>query len=311
MLNNKTFLKVFSLVAAVLLWMYVMIEVDPQTSEKINDVSVSFAHEEELAERGLAAIMKEEPDLSVRIYGDRSDVNEIRKAGLTAYVDVSTCGEGENSRSIVVNVPDGITVESVSEEYLTFEVEEIAEEEKPLTVKFEKGISADDDKAPWIISTEYEQVTVSGAKSLVNKVSEVTGEVSADGISANRSIWVNADVRAVDSEGREVEGITVQNDESISVEIRLLDVKTVSLTVSAVGTPEGFEVEGLDRDIKIGIAGTAAALRNIEELSGTVDLSDIDDTEPHKIDVDVELPYGIYLYDEDAPAVRVTLTAAE
>ena len=30
MLNNKTFLKVFSLVAAVLLWMYEMVEVDPQ-----------------------------------------------------------------------------------------------------------------------------------------------------------------------------------------------------------------------------------------------------------------------------------------
>lgn len=39
MLNNKTFLRVFSLVAAVLLWAYVMLEVDPYKTAKISDVS--------------------------------------------------------------------------------------------------------------------------------------------------------------------------------------------------------------------------------------------------------------------------------
>ena len=47
-------------------------------------------------------------------------------------------------------------------------------------------------------------------------------------------------------------------------------------------------------------------------MSGTVDMIYINDTKDHRIDVNLELPYGIYLYDEeDTPSVRVTLKTVE
>ena len=56
MLNNKTFLRIFSLVAAVLLWMYVMGEVDPTKTSVVSNITVSFMNSDVLAEEGLAPI---------------------------------------------------------------------------------------------------------------------------------------------------------------------------------------------------------------------------------------------------------------
>ena len=315
MLNNRRFLKIFSLVAAVLLWMYVMVEVDPQKTAKVSDVTISFTNEDMLAERGLAAIVPDDTYLSVRIQGNRSDVNDVKKHGMMAHVDVSTCDEGKNSREIEIYAPDGIRIESVSEEYLTFRVEEIVTKEKPLTLSFDEdtaGEKCELGKVPWIISAEYDEVTVSGAKSIVSRVAGVEGIVSDDDISEERSSWVNADVKAVDKNGREVSGVTIQNGENIGAEIRLLTVKNVSLSVSAVNVPDGFEAKELGIGAKVKIVGEPDVIDGIEELTGTVDLEGIEDTETHRIEADVELPYGVYLYNrEKSPTVRVSLTKAE
>lgn len=311
MLNNKTFLKVFSLVAAVLLWMYVMVEVDPQKTDKISDISISFANEDVLAERGLAAVMNDSTELTVKIQGARSDINAVRKTGLTAYVDVSGCEKGRNRGELVINVPDGITVDSMSKEYMTFDVEEIVEEEKPLAVEFDDS-PADDDSVPWIVSSAYENVTVSGAESLVDKVKEVRGVVSAANISAEHSSRATVSLMAVDEDGEQVENVTIQNGEDISVDIQLFKVKTVDVDVSIENVADGFEVDGSPSSETVKIVGTADAVEGIESVSGTVDMSEINDTKDHRIDVNLELPYGIYLYDEeDTPSVRVTLKTVE
>ncbi len=311
MLNNKTFLKVFSLVAAILLWMYVMVDVDPQKTDKISDVSISFANEDVLAERGLAAVMNDSTELTVKIQGARSDINDVRKTGLTAYVDVSGCVEGRNREEIVVNAPDGITIDSMSEEYMTFQVEEIVEEEKPLTVEFDDS-PEDKDSVPWIVSSEYEKVTVSGAESLVDEVTEVRGVVSAANISAEHSSRATVSLVAVDEDGKQVEDVTIQDGENIGVDIQLFKVKTVDVDISVENVADGFEVDGSPSSITVKIAGTADAIEGIESVSGTVDMGEITDTKSHRMDVNLELPYGIYLYDEeDVPSVRVALKTAE
>ena len=54
MFENKSVLRIISLVAAVLLWFYVMGEVDPEKKAKINNIPVYFTNMDELAEEGLA-----------------------------------------------------------------------------------------------------------------------------------------------------------------------------------------------------------------------------------------------------------------
>ena len=309
MLNNKTFLRIFSLVAAVLLWMYVMGEVDPTKTSVVSNITVSFMNSDMLAEEGLAPIENENMQISAKIKGKRSLVNDVKRNGMSAYVDVSSCKEGKNTVEVKINTPDGISVESTSDEYLTFEVEAIEEAEKPVSISFE-GKSGSKSKVPWVLSFMPETVTVSGASSLIDKVSEVRGTVSVADMSEDHSSWEYATVTAVDEKGNAVAGVSVQ-DGSVTAEVRILTVKTVPLEVSAENMEDGYEADSISADSQIKIVAPAEVLDYVDSIKGTADMTGVSDTETHKIKLNFDLPEGVYLYNSNEPVTaKIRLKAS-
>lgn len=299
MLNNKTFLRIFSLVVAVLLWMYVIGEVDPTKTSVVDDIAVSFTNSDALAKEGLAPIENENMQISVKIKGKRSLVNDVKRSGISAYVDVSSCKEGKNIVEVNINTPDGISVESMSDEYLTFEVEAIEEAKKPVSISFEDK-NGSKSKVPWVISFMPETVTVSGASSLVDKVSEVRGTVSVADMSEEHSSWEYATLTAVDENGDAVAGVTVQ-DNSVTAEVRILTAKTVTLDVSAENLEDGYETDSISADSQIKIVAPAEVLDHVDSIKGIADMTEISDTETHKIKLNFNLPEGVYLYNSKEP----------
>lgn len=309
MLNNKTFLRIFSLVAAVLLWMYVMGEVDPTKTSVVSNITVSFMNSDVLAEEGLAPIENENMQISAKIKGKRSLVNDVKRNGISAYVDVSSCKEGKNTVEVKINTPDGISVESMSDEYLTFEVEAIEEAEKPVSISFE-GKSGSKSKVPWVLSFMPETVTVSGASSLIDKVSEVRGTVSVADMSEDHSSWEYATVTSVDEKGNAVAGVSVQ-DGSVTAEVRILTVKTVTLEVSAENMEDGYEADSISADSQIKIVAPAEVLDYVDSIKGTADMTGVSDTETHKIKLNFDLPEGVYLYNSNEPVTaKIRLKAS-
>ncbi len=309
MLNNKNFLRIFSLVAAVLLWMYVMGEVDPTKTSVVSNITVSFMNSDMLAEEGLAPIENENMQISAKIKGKRSLVNDVKRNGMSAYVDVSSCKEGKNTVEVKINTPDGISVESTSDEYLTFEVEAIEEAEKPVSISFE-GKSGSKSKVPWVLSFMPETVTVSGASSLIDKVSEVRGTVSVADMSEDHSSWEYATVTAVDEKGNAVAGVSVQ-DGSVTAEVRILTVKTVTLEVSAENMEDGYEADSISADSQIKIVAPAEVLDYVDSIKGTADMTGVSDTETHKIKLNFDLPEGVYLYNSNEPVTaKIRLKAS-
>ena len=309
MLNNKTFLRIFSLVVAVLLWMYVMGEVDPAKTSTVSNITVSFTNSDVLVEGGLAPIENENMQISAKIKGKRSLVNDVKRNGMSAYVDVSSCKEGKNTVEVKINTPDGISVESMSDEYLTFEVEAIEEAEKPVSISFE-GKSGSKSKVPWVLSFMPETVTVSGASSLIDKVSEVRGTVSVADMSEDHSSWEYATVTAVDEKGNAVAGVSVQ-DGSVTAEVRILTVKTVTLEVSAENMEDGYEADSISADSQIMIVAPAEVLDHVDSIKGTADMTGVSDTETHKIKLNFDLPEGVYLYNSNEPVTaKIRLKAS-
>lgn len=309
MLNNKTFLRIFSLVTAVLLWMYVMGEVDPTKTSVVSNITVSFMNSDMLAEEGLAPIENENMQISAKIKGKRSLVNDVKRNGMSAYVDVSSCKEGKNTVEVKINTPDGISVESTSDEYLTFEVEAIEEAEKPVSISFE-GKSGSKSKVPWVLSFMPETVTVSGASSLIDKVSEVRGTVSVADMSEDHSSWEYATVTAVDEKSNAVAGVSVQ-DGSVTAEVRILTVKTVTLEVSAENMEDGYEADSISADSQIKIVAPAEVLDYVDSIKGTADMTGVSDTETHKIKLNFDLPEGVYLYNSNEPVTaKIRLKAS-
>lgn len=290
--KGNTALKIVSLLIAVAMWLYVMGEVDPETKAKIGDIPVSLSNTEVLADYGMAAAYDEQITINATVSGKRSDVNEAKKNGLTAYVDVSECELGDNEEKIVINLPSGVSLESSSQSVMNVKVEYITRASVPVVMEFAEDMSSSGDSAvqevPWVIGYYPEKVTVWGAESSVAKVKEVKGIIDPQQASTKQSEWVEVDLKPVNGKGREIKGIELNND-SASAEIRLLSTKAVELNLVAAHG-EKINVDEIDAPDSIMIAGIKDALADINSAEGTVSAD-----ENGKISIHVELPDNMYL----------------
>lgn len=125
MFRNKKFLMLLSLLISIGLWMFVMGQVDPQTSITVADIKVEMRGTDVLTNQGLTATLVKPKIVNATIKGKRSEVNKAKKKGLRAYIDVSTCDYGDNEAEIRIDIPDGVSgvsVEHISNYSASFRV---------------------------------------------------------------------------------------------------------------------------------------------------------------------------------------------
>ena len=308
MFKNKTIMKIVSLLAAVCLWMYVVGEVDPETKGKVSDIPVKFINTEVLAENGLAAVHEEETVMSVLLKGKRSDVNDIKKAGLTAYVDVTDCEEGRNTRDIEINVPDSVSLENASVETLTFVVEKLEEQSKPVEIEF-YGNSGSNELTPYIIECNHEEITVSGAESSVRKITSLNGKVYLEDIPEEKSKWITVEVEPVNKNGKTIGGVKLNADE-VRVKVQMLQIKTVKLQVNKENFDDRIEISEMNLPENIVLAGPASVMKNLGKVEGAVDMSGV--TESTTLPIQIDLPESVYLYEKDNhPTAEIIVKAEE
>lgn len=303
MLNNKTVLKIISVVIAVCLWVYVIGEIDPESRKKINSIEVSYANTDVLAESGLAVTDEETVMISAVIEGKRSDLNDVKKRGITASVDVSKCKEGTNTLDVAVNLPDGVKLDSVSETRIQVNVGELVSEERPVEISISGG-DTESGKLPWVISYKPETVYVKGAANIVSKVDHVEGAVDSGEVT-DQLKNVQVSLIPVDKAGDEVNGLELSYEVAFA-DVQMLSSKRVEMAIKTENLSENMEIDGIHADKKVWIVGQETALNAIDKITGTVDLSGM--TASGKAEIIIDLPEGVYLYNEEDTAVaEVTL----
>lgn len=294
MWNNKTFLKISSLVIAICLWMYVMGEVNPQMKTKINNIEVSYINTEGLSQEGLAVREKEKVSINATIRGRRSDVNELKSRGVRATVDVSECTEGPNTCEIVLQLPSGITQESISQDIVTVDVEERVAQEVPVEIQLTGTISSDE-LVPYVTGLSNDTVMVYGAKSTVQRVKYVQGSISSDRVKKSAQVF-EVTLEAMNSKGNPLYGLMMEPD-SVRAEAQLLNKKEIPVNVTVENIPQGKELVSPPKEKSVVVIGTSEALQSLDVLQGTVDASEV--SRSAKLNVNIDLPEGIYLADEE------------
>lgn len=302
MRKGNTLYKVISLLAAIVIWLYVMGEVDPETRVKVGSIPVSIANAEVLEEAGLAPVYDEQIYISATISGKRSDVNEAKKSGLTAYVDVSQCEEGRNEEKIYVNLSDSLSLENSSQSTMMVEVEEIVRETKPVIIEFsDKKATGDvsvvgdaaagdgDNTVPWVLGQYPDEVTVSGAESSVDKVKQVVGFISESEAAIKDSKWINVELTPVNAKGKSIYGLGLSTD-SAEVEVQKLYKKNVELELTAENEDDDIDLSKIGAPDKIRIVGTKEAIDGIDVAEGFVTKD-----ENGRISIRLELPENVFL----------------
>ena len=139
MKNRKPIWMLVSLVAAILLWLYVVTVVSPETTRTFYNIPVVFVGEDNLREEGLTISEGADATVTLRLTGTRSIIdNQLDRDNISITVDVSKIrAAGEYTRSYVIGLPNSIQMSSVTVEHksptsISFTVEELVSKEVPV-----------------------------------------------------------------------------------------------------------------------------------------------------------------------------------
>ena len=307
MLENKNVLKVISLIIAIFLWVYVMGEVNPETKEKISDIEVTFVNTDQLADEGLAVIHNQDIKISAVIKGKRSVVNDTKKTGVTATVDVAGASKGSNRGKVNLELPSGVTLDTISDETIKYRVEDSVEVKKDVEIDFVGDTDTDTDLVPWAYDTYPGTVKVTGAESIVDDVYAVRGKITSNVVSESAKT-VEVELIPVKKDGTEVQGV-VLNHTKAKTTVQLMEAKDVDVSITPKNVPDGREVDSITGVDSVKVVGSAGALADLESIMATVDLSEI--KSEGKKELNFSLPAGVYLYNKgNTTEVTVKLKTA-
>lgn len=224
-LKNNSKIKIISLLSAMVLWMYVMAIVDPEETKLFENIPVTITNKNELNERDL--VIYPEQDLTTNIYvtGKLSNLKKVTKDDINVYGQINNPLEGNNEIYLKVSTSQRVNYD-FKNPVMIVTLEKIISEDKSIKVDITGSGKNNVDNI--MLQDNIDKVSVSGPRSLVNKVKRVVGTVKVNGELNDFSQSIK--LEPVDANGKVVEGIELEKD-SVNVNIILLAQKTVPITL--------------------------------------------------------------------------------
>ena len=88
-MKNKFLSALISILAALLLWAYVITVESPGSTNTVHNIPVVFEGETLLRERGLIITSDMDVDVDLTLYGNRSDLRQADASNITLKLDLS------------------------------------------------------------------------------------------------------------------------------------------------------------------------------------------------------------------------------
>lgn len=298
--------KVITIIVCVLLsfslWVYISNVENVNRTVELKNISVTIENESALSESKLVLLPDQVFEVNLRIEGPSKKVYSISKQDFNLEVDLSAYAlkSGVNNIPVkIVDYPEGINIKNTGNLTIKVVLENIDEKEINITSKvnttFQEGISE--------VSSEIspQKVTISGASSLIDKVSQVIIDGSESNISRNFSRTFN--LKAVDANGDEVDGVEIST-KKVTYSMKVKKQKEAPIKVDYQGSlPNGISKDSEELSIKnIIISGEVDDVNKIESIeTEPIYLSNI--TENKKITLDLIIPEGINIVGNDTSVI--------
>ena len=233
-LKNNSKIKIISLLSAMVLWMYVMAIVDPEETKLFENIPVTITNKNELNERDL--VIYPEQDLTTNIYvtGKLSNLKKVTKDDINVYGQINNPLEGNNEIYLKVSTSQRVNYD-FKNPVMIVTLEKIISEDKSIKVDITGSGKNNVDNI--MLQDNIDKVSISGPRSLVNKVKRVVGTVKVNGEINDFSQSIK--LEPVDAKGKVVEGIELEKD-SVNVNITLLTQKTVPITLKLSDNSESY-----------------------------------------------------------------------
>ncbi len=200
--NEKLIAKILCVLAAIILWFYVVMT-DTTTDEKVfSGISVDIRGRDRIEDTlGLTIISGYDLTVDVTVKGPRADINRLTVDDVKAYIDMKTVdGAGEYTLPIRTSLPNGITAGALSANYMTIYVDKRTTISVPVKIVTSQVIEAD-----FTMGTpepSIETVNVSGPEEVLRTIDHA--EASFDLGRVSKTLISTGKLTLVDANGNEI-----------------------------------------------------------------------------------------------------------
>lgn len=232
-------LKIVSLLFAMLIWGYVMVEVNPKRVKTITDVPISFSGESSLHDRGLA-VRGDRDDIlrnvTVRVKVQLTDYTGLDASDISASVSLRPVNKADTYKLKIDATSSLGTVENVSPSEITIEVDELATMLVPIDVEYSGELPYGYWKSEPTLASQ--SIKVSGPRDDVSTISKAICTIDLEDrtTSYNEAILL----KYVDKNGDEID-TALFLDTLPSVVVKMDVMRIVELPINAADAVLGAD----------------------------------------------------------------------
>lgn len=298
-LDHKWIPRILSLIAAIVLWIFVMNEQNPLAERTITlQISVQNLNTES------QIVINSIPNAQVKIRAPRLQLAEFNDTDLKAYVDLGNLAIGKHSLPLKMSTPSGVEVVEVSTPYVEIMLDSLITQQVPIVVETEGVLGKD----VQILS-----------KRTIPSVILATGPASERGSANEAKVVVNSNGI---HESFTTEAVPILGDRTklsahwtfspqkvmAYVEIGPKENKLVEIQLQTTGSlPEGLSLSSAKMiPSTVRVQGSSATLSKIESIkTNLLDLSKIN--EPSEYELKLEVPTDVTV-DQETVKVSIEVT---
>ena len=224
----------FCLLAAFVLWVYVMVSDPPADNRDFRELPVSLVGIEQVGQKNLALYSGMGNMVDVTVSGKRSVVSRIKNEDISVTADLSSITDGGTYMiPVAVSAPEGCRVTAVSSEFISVMVDEKITAYLDLTLQRSNQKNLPDGCYYGAVELTTDKITVTGPRSHVNSVKSAL--VNLDLAEVQRSSTVTAEVKLLTSRGDPVtSSYLIWEPSSLEVDVPVYKKVTAPLTVDFV-----------------------------------------------------------------------------
>lgn len=309
-------LKVIAFIFAVFLWFIVVNFDNPVGSSTFRDIPVQILNEDIITSAGEVYQVEGDKTVTVVVYATREVRQKLTSDNIVATADIKQIDSTGRLVPIEVTI-NGFSGETITAEAiprnLTIQREKSGKKVMSLTVDT-GGINLADGYVLGDASVEPDQVTITGAESVLKQVDRAVAQVDdVSGVSEDSVL--PASLVLYDANGNELNQTQIGNnlgEKGLSVSVEVLKVKGIPVVFGVTGSPaEGYKYTGcISTPESVQVCGKSEDIDKISEIdvpASAVDISGASAPIELTVDITQYLPEGVNLVDENSGNVTVTV----
>ena len=298
-LKHNAMLKLFSILLAVLMWIYVVQIENPQFEITIQGVPVQLLNEAQLEERGLMIVEQSSKSMNIRVKGKRQSVIGLKATDIGASIDVGNIQQAGNySFSPQLTFPDdSISVTEKNPRSITVTVD--SKEEKTMEITAEAVGSPRDGYYAAEPELYQKEVVIQGPAGILEDIAKVSAVIDVE--DARNDVKKQVKLQLLKADGSEIDSDNIVISTSVvTVICKIYPTKKVTLEYDVTGSlnVEDYSLqETTISNSSIMVAGRQEVLDQLESIHiGTFDLSEVTTQNYKKV---FPIPFGDSLISVD------------